>query len=196
VIAFLEGHVLQIESGFLVVKTGGVGYQIIPSKKDLDMLIIGQQVAFYVYTHVREDAFELYGFINPQDKQIFQLLISVSGVGPKLGLAIISSLKSHELVTALGQKDLPRLSSISGIGKKTAERLCLELQDKIFKLNLSYETPEDSNIISLGQAIKSLGYSKEQSDRAVKALDPDDLSKLPLETLVKKTLALLAGKVS
>ena len=195
-IAFVEGQVLFIEPGLVVIKTGGVGYQIMLSKKDLDHTHVGQALALFVYTNVREDALELYGFMRHQDKQIFQLLISVSGVGPKLALGITSALLSHQLVNAIIQKDLALLSSIPGIGKKTAERLCLELKDKVLKIELSacIGLEEPTNALSLTQAIRGLGYSKDQSDRAVASLDQDDLSKLPLEILVKKTLAYLTGK--
>jgi Holliday junction DNA helicase RuvA len=196
VIAFVEGNVLFIEPGWAVIKTGGVGYQIMLSKKDLENLHIGHNAAIFVYTNVREDALELYGFMRHQDKQIFQLLIGVSGVGPKLALVISSALSSHQLVNALIQKDLALLSSIPGIGKKTAERLCLELKDKVLKLELSsiFSHEEASNTASLTQAIRGLGYSKEQSDRAIASIAHDDLLQLPLEILVKKTLAYLTGK--
>jgi len=196
VIAFVEGQVLFVEAGFVVVKTGGVGYQVSLSKKDLEHMQQGQPAALFIYTNVREDALELYGFMRAEDKHIFQLLISVSGVGPKLALSVTSALLSHQLVSAITQKDLATLSRIPGIGKKTAERLCLELKDKVLKIDISsiQQLEESTNALSLTQAIRNLGYSKDQSDRAVASLDQGDLHELPLEILVKKTLAYLTGK--
>lgn len=193
-IAFIEGQIISLEPGFAVLKTAGVGYQVMLSKKDYERVLIGQAAAFHVHSNIREDAFELYGFLHQADKQIFQMLISVSGVGPKLGLAIISALSSHDLLGAIIHKDLTKLSSINGIGKKTAERLCLELKDKALKLDLPYDSEKPTNLLSLMQAIRGLGYSKDQSDQAVAALDPEDILSLPLEILVKKTLAVLVGK--
>jgi Holliday junction DNA helicase RuvA len=198
VIAYIEGQVLLLEANAAVVRTQGVGYHVMLSKRDREQLLVNQSIALFIHTNVREDAFELYGFIHQQDKQIFYLLISITGVGPKLALSIISELRSYELINAVSHKDLAKLSSVPGVGKKTAERLCLELKDKILKLDLAH-TPtatEPSAAISLSQAIRSLGYSKDQSDRAVAALEQDDLANLSLEVLIKKTLAYLTGTKS
>ncbi len=195
-IAFIEGDILFLETHAAIVKVGGIGYEVMLNKRDHDLLHIGQYKLFYIYNHIREDSHELYGFLYVGDKRLFKLLLSVSGVGPKLALAIISTLHPHELAQAIINKDLSILSSITGIGKKTAERLCLELKDKVMKLDLDLDLPKESTPTSLMQALKSLGYSKDQSDKALASLAPKDLSTLPLESLVKKTLLYLSGKVS
>lgn len=195
-IAYIEGQVLFLEGGYVVVKPGGVGYQVFMSKRDLEILNVGQSLALFTYTHIREDAFELYGFTTPIHRQIFLLLISVSGVGPKLALAILSTLAPHELINAIINKDITSLSHVPGIGKKTAERLSLELREKALKIDCgscAEFSREGSVRASLEQAIKSLGYSKAQSDKAVLALDQGDLAALPLEVLIKKTLQVLLG---
>lgn len=194
-IAFIEGQICLIENGYAVIKPGAIGYQVFLRKRDLENLAIGDSVALYVHTHIREDAFELYGFLSSLERQIFLLLISVSGVGPKLALGILSSINPPELVNAIITKDIACLSSAPGIGKKTAERLSLELKEKAQKIDYgAFHMPDDKSVrTSLEQAIKSLGYSKSQSDKAILALDQNDLVSLPLETLIKKTLSVLAG---
>lgn len=195
VIAFIEGSVLSIDTNSLVINVHGVGYQLLVSKKDIDELVLGQNAAFFVHTHVREDALELFGFKSSTIKHIFQLLISVSGVGPKLALSILSALRADEIKAALIEKDIALLSSVPGIGKKTAERLSLELKEKALKLPLLMENKPSSGentLINVTQAIRGLGYSKAQCDWALTKLEESDIA-LPLEELVKKTINLLAG---
>lgn len=196
-IAFIEGQVLLVENGFAVVKTGGIGYQVYLCKKDLETIAPGVTVSLYIHSHIREDAFELYGFLTPLERHIFLLLISVSGVGPKLALAMLSHLHGRDLVDALVAKDIARLCAVPGIGKKTAERLSLELKDKALKLDCGAMTATASTPssvrASLEQAIKSLGYSKSQSDKAISSLEQGDFANLALEALIKKTLIHLSG---
>ena len=198
VIAYIEGQVFFVDNGLAIIKPNGIGYQVFLSKKDSETLTVGQTVAFYVHTHIREDALELYGFSSSIARQLFLLLISVSGVGPKLGLAILSRLQPAELIDAIINKDIATMSSVPGIGKKTAERLSLELKDKAIKLDYGdTEIASPTSLrLSLEQAIKGLGFSKAQSDKAILALDQEDLASLPLETLIKKTLSVLSGNKS
>lgn len=195
--AHIEGEILLLEGNSAIVTTMGVGYQVLLSKRDYETLIVGQKIKLHLYTHVREDALELYGFSEHIYKQLFLLLISVSGIGPKLALVILSSLSPHDLLDAITHKDIALLSSIPGIGKKTAERLSLELTDKALKLSLAETTitpTTNSTRHHLEQAIKSLGYSKTQSDKAILGLDQGDLATLPLEDLIKKTLNVIMRK--
>lgn len=196
-IAYIEGQIFLIESSYAVVLVNGVGYHLMLSKTDLESFILGEKVSFFVHTNVREDAIELYGFRQREQKQIFQLLISVSGVGPKLALAILSTLSAPELISALIEKNITVLSSISGIGKKTAERLILELKEKIQKLNLGvFSSPsaiDHSSMASLHQALKGLGYSKDQCEKALAKIDTQELLNMPLEHLIKKSLTVLTG---
>lgn len=194
-IAFIEGNILFIDGSSVVLGVQGVGYQLLLSKRDVVHLSVGQKSSFHVYTHVREDALELFGFRSQALKNIFQHLISVSGVGPKLALSILSILDADEIISALLTKDLAKLSSVPGIGKKTAERLILELRDKMSKLenNITLEIHEpEGALINVSKAIKNLGYSKSQGDWAIAKLDDQDKA-LPLEELIKKTINLLSG---
>ncbi|USN51027.1 MAG: Holliday junction branch migration protein RuvA [Myxococcales bacterium] len=194
-IAYIEGQVLHIENICAVILVNGVGYQLNLTKPDLDKLSPGENAHFFVHTNVKEDAIELFGFSSKEQKQVFQLLIGVSGVGPKLALTILSTLSAGELSQALVQKNTAILSSISGIGKKTAERLALELNEKIQKLNLmpiaiTANTTAQSNLL---QALKSLGYSKDQCEKVVASIDAGEFIRTPLEDLVRKSLNLLTG---
>jgi holliday junction DNA helicase RuvA len=191
-IAYIEGTILLHDAQSAVVLNNGVGYLVLLSKKELLSIALGQKYSFHIHTHVREDAFELFGFSKLCQKQIFQLLISVSGVGPKLALSILSSLSSNEIIDSIVNKDIATLSSVSGIGKKTAERLSLELKDKALKMDLAFDDGKDtSTLLSLAQAIRGLGYSKAQSDKALAQLNEKDLESLPLEDLIRMTIASL-----
>ncbi len=195
-ISYVEGQILYLEAGHAVVKANGIGYHILLNKKTLENILDGQNVAFFIHTHLREDAIELYGFHSRVEKQIFLLLIGVSGIGPKLAQSILSALSPHDLVCAIIDKDINRLSSVPGIGKKTAERVSLELKEKAAKMDLPFESVRAAHTsmkTSLEQAIRNLGYTKSQSDRAILKLDENDLVNLPLEDLIKKTLNALTG---
>lgn len=193
VIAYIQGQVVAVEASFAVVLTNGIGYQILLSKRDLETISLEKEMSFHVFTNVREDAIELYGFMKREQKQLFQLLISVSGVGPKLALAMLSHLSSNELIEALLSKDIAMLSSIPGIGKKTAERLALELKDKAEKLDMPLSLGAPSLSLSLKQALKSLGYTRDQCEKVIGKIPSEEFSALPLDTLIKKSLQLLTG---
>ncbi|MHB8734618.1 MAG: Holliday junction branch migration protein RuvA [Terriglobales bacterium] len=131
-IAFLQGELLERTPARVVVVVGGVGYELlIPVSTFSQLPAEGGQVALQVHTHVREDALQLFGFATGREKLLFEKLISVNGVGPKVALAILSGLAADDLAAAIRGNDLARLTSIPGVGKKTAERLVLELRDKL-----------------------------------------------------------------
>ena len=134
-IALLTGNIAHKAPDFIVLDVQGVGYRVhIPFSTYFELPEEGGNVSLHVYTHVKEDAIHLYGFRTLAEKELFQLLISVSGVGPKLANNILSNIESTDLTQALIRGDLARLSAIPGIGKKTAERLVLELKEKVKKL--------------------------------------------------------------
>jgi holliday junction DNA helicase RuvA len=131
-IAHLRGKLLAKHPNQVIVETGGVGYELnisVPTFSDLPAS--GSEVALHVYTHVREDLIALYGFVRPAEKQLFEKLITVSGIGPKLAITILSGMAADEMAGAIRGNDLARLTRIPGIGKKTAERMVLELRDKL-----------------------------------------------------------------
>src|SRR6476620_8692641 len=131
-IAHLRGKLLAKHPNQAVVETGGVGYDVtisVPTFSDLPG--IGGEVALHIHTHVREDALALYGFLRSSEKALFEKLITVSGIGPKLAITILSGMAADEMVNSIRGNDIARLTRIPGIGKKTAERMVLELRDKL-----------------------------------------------------------------
>jgi Holliday junction DNA helicase RuvA len=194
-IGYLKGTILFIESNSIVLDTNGVGYQVFISKTDLSNYNIGQTCELFIHTNVKEDAIDLYGFAKFEQKEFFLLLTSVSGVGNKIALTILSSMNLNNLCQAILQKDISLLSSIPGIGKKTAERLSLELKDKVLKINNNnFETTKDQNKISnLSNAIINLGFSRDQSQKVLKSIGQKDLEELDLEILLRKSINVLTG---
>ncbi|BDV43899.1 Holliday junction ATP-dependent DNA helicase RuvA [Geotalea uraniireducens] len=136
-IALLTGRLAHKSPDFIILDVGGVGYRVqIPFSTYYELPDEGGAVALHIYTHVKEDAINLYGFRTMGEKEFFQLLISVSGIGPKLARDILSNIQPDELARALVQGDLARLSAIPGIGRKTSERLVLELKEKARKMDV------------------------------------------------------------
>jgi len=131
-IAHLRGKLISRHPSLVIVETAGVGYDVtisVPAFAELPPL--GSEVAFHIHTHVREDQIALYGFLRPEEKQLFEKLITVSGIGPKLAITILSGMPADEMVNSIRANDLGRLTKIPGIGRKTAERMVLELRDKL-----------------------------------------------------------------
>ena len=131
-IAHLRGKLISRHPSLVIVETAGVGYDVtisVPAFAELPPL--GSEVAFHIHTHVREDQIALYGFLRPEEKQLFEKLITVSGIGPKLAITILSGMPADEMANSIRGNDLARLTKIPGIGRKTAERMVLELRDKL-----------------------------------------------------------------
>jgi Holliday junction DNA helicase RuvA len=173
VIAHLRGKLISKRPGQAVVEAGGVGYDVVISVPTFTELPgTGAEVALHVHTHVREDALALFGFGTNDEKQLFLRLISVSGVGPKLAMTILSGMPSAaEIVGAIRGSDVARLTKIPGVGKKTAERLALELKDKLDSFGVApaktpAHTPLEEDVLS---ALMNLGYQRPQAERAVAA---------------------------
>ena len=131
-IAHLRGKLLAKHPNQAIVETAGVGYDVVISVPTFsDLPALGAEVALHIHTHVREDLIALYGFMRPAEKLLFEKLITVSGIGPKLAITILSGMAADEMVGAIRGNDVARLTRIPGIGKKTAERMVLELRDKL-----------------------------------------------------------------
>lgn len=131
-IARLAGQLLQRSPEAIVVDLQGVGYQVfVPLSTFYQLPREGERVALHIHTHIREDAFQLYGFLTEEERQAFQLLIGISGIGPRLALNVLSGTTVDELAKAIADQDVRRLSAVPGIGRKTAERILVELKDKI-----------------------------------------------------------------
>ena len=168
-IAQLRGRLLRKEPQEAVVEVGGVGYRVtIPLSTFYRIGEPGSEVTLLTHTHVREDALALFGFLTAVEQALFERLIAVSGVGPKLAVSILSGIEAPDLVTALRESDIARLTRIPGVGKKTAERLVLELKDKMQDLPSSAAAPSApggaaDDIVS---ALVHLGYSRPEAERA------------------------------
>lgn len=192
-IALLQGEIAYKSFDHLILDVGGVGYRLIIPLSTYYALPETGRVRLHVHTHVREDAIHLFGFGSIAEKEIFTLLIAVSGVGPKLATNILSHIPAADLATALATADLKRLSSLPGIGKKTAERLVLELKDKVpapaAGSNSVRSTPATDRLDDLLSALVNLGY-KEAAAR--KALDSLELApEARFEEILKGALRLL-----
>src|ERR1700744_2797971 len=168
-IAHLRGRLISKHPNQAIVEAGGVGYDVVitvPTFSDLPGL--GAEIAFHIHTHVREDALALYGFLRPEEKHLFEKLITVSGIGPKLAITILSGMATSDMVGAIRGSDFARLTKIPGIGRKTAERMCVELRDKLEGFGapqaiVSHSAMEE-DVIS---ALTNLGYQRPLAEKAV-----------------------------
>lgn len=171
-IAHLRGRLLSLTPDLAVLDVSGVGYALslpLPTYYELQRLPPGAEVSLFVHTHVREDALALYGFWSERERQLFERLITVSGVGPRLARAILSGLPPEELLRALAAGDVARLSKTPGVGKKTAERLVLELKEKAAALAATPAAaatpePDDEDLLD---ALVNLGYRRPDAERAL-----------------------------
>ena len=175
-IAFLRGRILDKQPNLLIVDVQGVGYHVnVPLSTFYDAGDIGDEVSLRIYTHVREDALQLYGFLTTLEQQIFERLIAISGIGPKLAVAVLSGIESGELVAAIHRGDLARLTGIPGVGRKTAERMVLELKDRLAHLTVAAgaapmpESPGERLRADLLSALQNLGYHRPLAEKAVDA---------------------------
>ena len=191
-IGYLRGKIMDKKPTSVLLDVNGVGYFVHISISTFDKLPeLGATAELFTYLNVREDALNLFGFNSAEEKAIFELLISISGIGPKLALGILSGIQANDLVQAIQNQDVPRIVSIPGIGKKTAERLIIELKDKIGSVA---SVSSSDNYTSYGikgdaiAALVSLGYNNKKADLAITAV----LNKRPdltLEELIKNALA-------
>jgi Holliday junction DNA helicase RuvA len=177
VIARLRGKLLEKQPNRIVVDVGGVGYDVaVPLSTFYGLGDPGADVALRVHTHVREDALSLYGFATALELDLFERLIGISGIGPKVGLAVLSGIEPIELIGAVERGDLARLTAIPGVGKKTSERIVLELKDRLPRVQvvMSAAAPEGAHEPSamrddLLSALMNLGYHRPLAERAVDA---------------------------
>ena len=173
-IAHLRGTLLAKHPNQAIVETHGVGYDVAISVPTFaEMPAAGAEVALHIHTHVREDALSLYGFLRLAEKQLFEKLLTVSGIGPTLAIKILSGMPADEMIGAIRGGDLARLTRIPGIGKKTAERMVLELRDKLpapgasdTSTTAALASPVEEDVIS---ALVNLGYQRAAADKALLA---------------------------
>ena len=171
-IGYLEGTLRQLDATHALVMTGGVGYDVHISLSTYYKLEGRRDVSLLIYTHVREDALSLYGFATPEERLAFEKLISISGIGPTLAQKILSGIDAPALADAVAASDTRKLSSIPGVGKKTAERICLELRDKLaIEAAPTSSAPTSRTAIDddVHSALINLGYRPKDADSAVEA---------------------------
>jgi len=192
-IAHLCGRLLSKHPNRAVVETAGVGYDVtitVPTFSDLPA--VGSEVALHIHTHVREDLIALYGFVTPAEKQLFEKLITVSGIGPKLAVTILSGMAADDLSRSIRGNDVARLTRIPGIGRKTAERMVLELRDKLPEvvgttaMVVSPLSAIEEDVLS---ALVNLGYQRPAAETALATVKTGGGS---FDEMFRKALALLS----
>jgi Holliday junction DNA helicase RuvA len=173
-IAHLRGKVFEKHPNRLIVDVAGVGYDVlVPLSTFYTCGDPGSEIALRIHTHVREDQLALYGFATPLELAMFEKLIAVSGIGPKLALAVLSGIETRDLVGAIQRSDLARLTAIPGVGKKTAERICVELRDRLPKAVAGTDTPAspgDTLRDDLVSALINLGYHRQAIEKSLDKL--------------------------
>ncbi len=192
-IAHLRGRLIAKHPNQAIVEAAGVGYDVVitvPTFSELGS--IGTEVAMHIHTHVREDAIALFGFLHPEEKQLFEKLLSVSGIGPKLAITILSGMAAAEMVGAIRGNDVAKLTKIPGIGKKTAERMVLELRDKLKDFGLEPAVPPTSPIEEdVLSALTNLGYQRPIAEKAV-ATAAKNVPAHEFDAMFRDALALLS----
>lgn len=194
-IAWLRGTIVAKGIDSVVIDVGGVGYELAVSLRALErMSVVGDEAVVHVHTHVREDAFLLFGFTDVGSKRVFTELIGVSGIGPRLALNALSVYTADELRDIILGGDLARLTRISGVGKKTAQRVILELGEKLRGIDVGAgTTPAVGGTVlqDLRGALSDLGYGAKKAESIIDALAPRARDGAPIEELLKEALALL-----
>lgn len=172
-IAFLRGRILDKQPNRIVVDVNGVGYDVsVPLSTFYGLAEIGGEIALRVHTHVREDALLLFGFATRLEQDLFERLIGVSGIGPKVALAVLSGIEPPELIRAIERSDLARLTAIPGVGKKTSERIVLELKDRLPRVEPAAAGEPAAPLLQrddLLSALINLGYHRPLAEKAVEA---------------------------
>ncbi|MDC0911087.1 Holliday junction branch migration protein RuvA [Candidatus Marinimicrobia bacterium] len=198
-ISQINGKLISLDEGFVIIDLGGIGLKVNMSTSSIRNFKLNEIISLVTHMHVREDALDLFGFINESSKKLFLMLISISGIGPKLGMTILSGIEPEKLKTCIISGDVKTLTSISGVGAKTAKRIIIELKDKFSKVddeNLGFNDEKDSEISNnILNALISLGYSEIESKKVIEKLNllnPDQNDKR-IETLIKEALDILNG---
>ncbi|HEX8737530.1 MAG TPA: Holliday junction branch migration protein RuvA [Pyrinomonadaceae bacterium] len=204
-IAYLSGKLLEKQATSVIIDVGGIGYEVtIPLSTFYELGEEGADVSLRIYTHVREDALQLFGFKSEREKQLYLKLISVQGIGAKSGISMLSGMSAEEIVTAIRTDNLARLTSIPGVGRKTAERLVIELRDKLNEFtaqsaleraasgtSAQAEASADEVYDDALSALVNLGYQRNAAEKALKQAIKDG-TEISVQKLLRKSLQLLA----
>ena len=201
-ITFIEGELVEKEPARLVISAGGIGYEVFIPLSSYDRFPpSGATCRVLTWLCVREDAHILYGFATPEEREWFLLLMTVSGIGPKIALNALSGLSVRELTSAIAVSDVKRISSVSGIGKKTAERIVVELKDKVSGgkalealAGADAQSGGDVRVRDAMLALIALGYKQVDAQAAVRGVMPSIRPDDPVENIVRKALAATVGK--
>ncbi len=200
-IAYLSGKLLEKQANTAIVDVGGVGYEVsIPLTTFYELGEVGSDVSLRIYTHVREDAIQLFGFKTLRERDLYLKLISVQGIGPKSGIAMLSGMSADEIITAIRTGDLARLKSIPGVGLKTAERLVIELRDKVNDMSVggapldaatSTHLSADSVFDDALSALINLGYQRNAAEKALNQAAREG-TEITVQKLLRRSLQILA----
>ena len=203
-IAYLSGKLLEKQATAVILDVGGVGYEVtIPLSTFYELGEVGDAVELRIYTHVREDVLQLFGFRTLRERELYLKLISVNGIGAKSGITMLSGMSADEIVTAIRTDNLARLTSIPGVGKKTAERLVIELRDKLNEFTTQAtqehiaaggkqaELPADAVFDDALSALVNLGYQRNAAEKALNQAIKDG-TEVSVHKLLRKSLQLLA----
>ena len=204
-IAHLSGTLLSKQATSVIVDVSGVGYEVtIPLSTFYDLEDLGSTVQLRIYTHVREDALQLYGFKTARERELFLKIISVTGIGPKLGITLLSGMSADEMIASIRNNNLARLTLIPGVGRKTAERLILELREKVAELSSAQleeeygakpgagaESTEDSVRSDALSALLNLGYQRNGAEKAIDAALSEG-GDITVESVLRRSLKKLA----
>ena len=201
-IAYLSGKLLEKQANTLIVDVGGVGYEVsIPLSTFYEIGDIGSDVQLRIYTHVREDAIQLFGFKTNRERELYLRLISVQGIGAKSGIAMLSGMSAEELILALRTEDLAKLSTIPGVGRKTAERMVIELRDKVGQTSVegtsaldaatTGSVPVDDVFEDALSALVNLGYQRNAAEKALQ-IAAKEVTDATVQKLLRRSLQVLA----
>ncbi|HEY4426197.1 MAG TPA: Holliday junction branch migration protein RuvA [Pyrinomonadaceae bacterium] len=203
-IAHLSGTLLSKQATSVIVDVSGVGYEVnIPLSTFYDLDDLGSTVQLRIYTHVREDAIQLYGFKTARERELFLKVISVTGIGPKLGITLLSGMSADEMIASIRTNNLARLTLIPGVGRKTAERLILELREKVADLSSAQleeelgakpeatELTEDTVRADALSALLNLGYQRSAAEKAIDAALGEG-GEVTVESILRRSLKKLA----
>ena len=201
-IAYLSGKLLEKQANTLIVDVGGVGYEVsIPLSTFYEIGDIGSDVQLRIYTHVREDAIQLFGFKTNRERELYLRLISVQGIGAKSGIAMLSGMSADELILALRTEDLAKLSTIPGVGRKTAERMVIELRDKVGDVSVAGTSaldaattgsvPIDDVFEDALSALVNLGYQRNAAEKALQ-IAANEVTDVTVQKLLRRSLQILA----
>ena len=199
-IAHLRGSLQSKSPRYLILDVNGVGYEVtVPLTTFYELPDLGSTVSFHIHTHVRENALQLYGFRTPQEKELFVRLMGVNGIGPRLAINILSGISAGELVATVRQEDVARLIVIPGVGRKTAERIIVELRDKLAGLDIAGESDLPARqqtstavVDDALSALLNLGYKRAVAQRAIDQACKLLQRNITLESLLQKCLRSLA----